>query len=338
MLIDSSQSPGVVIKQDLDDWIVHEDLGVNLTNSGEHAYFHIEKRGLNTADVARQLADCLGLRWSDVGFAGRKDKQGITRQWLSAPTNQQHWPVDNANIECLEIRRHTHKLRPGNHRGNYFQLRLRASSAADHEKIVECAERLGQTGFANLFGPQRVSPDNLAQAKAWLLAESQRSDQSDRSTAGGPRRRRSRRQKGQRRIGSGKRGWHLSVLRSYLFNEVTRQRHAEYPPGRIMDGDVLCDGFPSAPLWGRGRSATRGPAALLEEGALANHAPLCDALEFTGLNQARRAMFVRAQEFSVSRETDASCVLHCWLPPGVYATAMLAASFQVHDQSLPGSM
>ncbi len=81
MLIDTSTSPGVAIKTDLDDWIVHEDLGMQFSDNGEHAYFHVEKRGMNTADVARDLADSLGLRWSDVGFAGRKDKHGVTRQW-----------------------------------------------------------------------------------------------------------------------------------------------------------------------------------------------------------------------------------------------------------------
>ena len=45
----------------------------------------IEKRLRNTEEVARALARLAGVRSGDVGYAGRKDRVAVARQWLWVP-------------------------------------------------------------------------------------------------------------------------------------------------------------------------------------------------------------------------------------------------------------
>ena len=78
--------PVVHIKSSVDAWRVNERLCIPFAGHGEHAYFYVEKSNLNTLDVARQLAQICGVPLMQVGYAGLKDKHGITRQWFSVAT------------------------------------------------------------------------------------------------------------------------------------------------------------------------------------------------------------------------------------------------------------
>src|SRR5262249_48618133 len=56
------------------------------SGAGEHLYLTIEKTGRTTQEVAREIAQALGVRERDVGTAGLKDKRGVTVQRMSAAT------------------------------------------------------------------------------------------------------------------------------------------------------------------------------------------------------------------------------------------------------------
>ena len=62
----------------VDELPAHEPSG-----SGEHLYVHVEKRELNTDDVVDALARATGRSQREVGYAGRKDRIAIARQWFS---------------------------------------------------------------------------------------------------------------------------------------------------------------------------------------------------------------------------------------------------------------
>jgi tRNA pseudouridine13 synthase len=51
--------------------------------SGEHLYVEVEKEGLTTDVVARALARACGVPERAVGYAGRKDRHAVARQWFS---------------------------------------------------------------------------------------------------------------------------------------------------------------------------------------------------------------------------------------------------------------
>ena len=296
-----------------EDFEVCEIPAVEPAGDGEHLWLHVEKTGRATRDVAGALAAAFSVPEHAVGYAGMKDKQAVTRQWFSV-----HTPLDDVSalaqpgLRVLAVDRHRRKLRRGELAGNAFRLRLEGVAGSGWEAALAAARDLG---VPNYFGPQRFGADNLEAALRWLD------------------------QRRRRRIGAFRRGLHLSVLRSFLFNEVLGARVEADTWRRSLVGDVLLppatrgepgDPMPSGPLWGRGRPAVEGDAAEVEQTALAPHGRICEGLEHAGLSQERRSLVLRAPDLAWSRDGDA-VTLTFSLPPGTYATVLLAEAFDLRE-------
>lgn len=303
--------PGIsgVIKRELADWQVNEKLDIDFTDEGEHAYFLIEKTARNTSDVAFEVAQFHGLQAYEVGYAGRKDKHGLTQQWFSVPHISNQWPLLIKGTRCLQQRRHIRKLRRGVHTQNNFIITLRDVVGCDADTFTRLVGALS-AGFSNAFGVQRLSSSNVEQAMAWIA------------------------QRRKRRISQSKKGWMLSVLRSFLFNQVLELRIENDTFNTPLCGDNLLNGVPTAPLWGRGRSSTQGEALELENQALAPYQELCEMLEYAGVDQGRRGLVSFPQNLQVTQIDETTFRLEFALPPGSYATAMLASILTVHDDSV----
>jgi tRNA pseudouridine13 synthase len=287
--------------------------GVEPEGGGEHLYLRLEKTGLATPEVARWLAECYRVPESAVSYAGMKDKHAVTEQWFSV-----HTPHDaealppRAGVRLCAAARHRRKLRRGQLAANRFQIRLRAVVGDGWPERL-AAVRDG--GVPNYFGPQRFGTDNLARARAWL-AERRR-----------------------RRSGAFRAGLHLSVLRSFLFNEVLAMRVCNHTWNRLVPGDVTMslaqpgDGTfscpaPTGPLWGRGRSPASAAALEMERAALAPHGEICDGLEHAGLDQQRRSLVLKAADLIWQADGD-DLELSFTLPPGGYATTLLGEVFEL---------
>ena len=262
---------------------------------GEHAYFFLEKTNLNTQDVVRLLAEAYHLPEVAIGYAGRKDKFAVTQQWFSVHTPRDEWLINHPDIELKEQSRHEKKLRIGSHTANRFSIVLNNIEADPTEVFLGLEQAV-----PNGFGVQRFGDDNLAVALHWLF--------------------------NLRRTKKGKRnrGWHLSTLRSFLFNEVLAARVAANNYTTQLSGDVLEEGVPTAPLWGRGKSETTDMALEIEQQTLKPHADMCDELEFAGVTQARRKMAMIAKDVTVMPEQANSVRLNFELPVGSYATVFLS--------------
>ncbi|MEM7080157.1 MAG: tRNA pseudouridine(13) synthase TruD [Pseudomonadota bacterium] len=298
----------VTIKAQPGDWQVHEQGGMAFTGAGEHAYFYVEKTTLNSMDVARLLGDAYGCETSAVGLAGLKDKHAITRQWFSVPTPDNCWRLEHPQVRCLESARHLKKLRRGELVANRFVITLRDVVQLPSEDITA----LNTLGFANFFGPQRVSADNVAQATQWLL------------------------NRRRRKVSATRRGWYLSVMRSHLFNTVLQHRLDRNIAAHMqIAGDALLDARPAGPLWGRGRSVASEDAQALETTALEPHAQVCEALEYAGVSQGLRAYHVIPENLAVTPLAGGCMQFSFSLPPGAYATVMLASLAEVVDASAP---
>lgn len=70
-------------KANAEDFVVHEVLPLDLTGEGEHLWLHIQKLGMNTAFLAKLLAEWADIPLRDVGYSGLKDRHAITTQWFS---------------------------------------------------------------------------------------------------------------------------------------------------------------------------------------------------------------------------------------------------------------
>jgi tRNA pseudouridine13 synthase len=320
MSISNAQTltPIAHIKGLADHWRVYEVLDLAFSGQGEHAYFYIEKTSLNTADIAAMLAADFNLAPVAIGYAGRKDKHAVTRQWFSVPTKENTWQPKDVRVEVLDARRSDKKLRRGDHTANQFELRL---TGVQHWSDALAFSLQGV--FPNYFGPQRLSTGNIEQAKAWLQAGSW-----GRNAPGQPRGARRRKQSDK-----GMRGWHLSVLRSLLFNAVLDRRVVLGNFASEIQGDLMVQGSPTGPLWGRGRSQVSGQAADVESSALVPYQDICEALEYAGVSMARRVLAQRPGEFSAQQISSDEVVLRFTLPPGAYATTLLGSQFDIVDDS-----
>lgn len=303
-----------VIKAAPDDFRVTELPGFEAEGGGEHLYLSLEKIRLATPEVARWLAACYGVPESAVGYAGLKDKQAVAEQWFSVhtPREADHLP-GRREVRVVSATRHRRKLRRGQLAGNRFRLRLRdVTGDGWPAALADVRDR----GVPNYFGPQRFGVDNLARAREWLAL-------------------------GRRRRGRDFRtGFHLSVLRSFLFNEVLARRVADGTWNRLLPGDAAvplprpatCAGpdcrVPTGPLWGRGRSAAQGEALAVEQAALEPYADLRDGLEHAGVEQQRRSLVLKAADLQWERHHQ-DLALDFSLPPGTYATTLLGAVFEL---------
>lgn len=146
-----------VIKADYEDFVVDEVPLYAASGKGDHTYFLVEKRGLNTNQAIADIAKALGVPRHAIGFCGLKDARAVTRQWMSV----EHTPAERINalriprIRILETTRHTNKLRLGHLVGNRFRIRVRETEQHRFPELRAGLERLIRDGAPNYFGPQR---------------------------------------------------------------------------------------------------------------------------------------------------------------------------------------
>lgn len=303
-----------------------EELGYAPDGSGEHLFVEIEKRGENTLDVAAELARRAGIRPRDVGFAGLKDRNAVTRQYFSLHLpGREDPPVEQwqrPGIEVLSTKRHSRKIQRGRLRGNRFELVVRELEA-EREALEDRLGKVARHGVPNRFGEQRFGGNNVARAYRLFRGELRRA----------PSKR--------------KRGFYLSAARSLIFNRLLDVRIAEGTWNRAMDGEiVMLDGtrstfaaeagdpdirrrvaeqdlHPTGPLVGEGGEAPTDEAGRLEAKVIEAHAELAEGLRRFRLSADRRPLRMRVLDLEWRFESDDVLVLSFALRSGCYATTVL---------------
>jgi tRNA pseudouridine13 synthase len=294
------------LRASLEDFSVFEILDPQAPFEGEHRWLRIRKAGLSTPAAARRIADLLQVDVRDVGYSGLKDERSISEQWFSVPAHPDPVGLNGldarSGLQLVRQAMQPRKLRRGLHSGNRFQLVLREVTAPT---VVPAEWR-----FPNAFGSRRFGTDNVERAVDWLA------------------------HRRGRRISRFKQGIYLSVLRSLLFNEVLAARIKAGNWASCLPGDVVdASGFPTGPLWGRGRSATRSDAALLETAALESFSEVCEGLDYAGVDQARRSFVGIATDVAAHWPSADRLELAFTLATGSYATTALAEFFVLQDEA-----
>jgi tRNA pseudouridine13 synthase len=176
----SSDFPGIGgrIREELEDFLVEEIALYQPCGEGEHVYFLIEKRDLSTSEAIRHFSHRLGRPQKDFGYAGLKDRKGITRQMVSlgGVGVEDVLALEFKNIRILSAQRHRNKLRLGHLRGNQFRIRIRGVSEDAAELAKPILEQIEELGLPNYFGPQRFGNrgDSHLIGRAFLLKDSRR--------------------------------------------------------------------------------------------------------------------------------------------------------------------
>lgn len=320
------------------DFKVFEHLGYDMSGEGEHLVLEIEKDGLNSAYAAKLIARWAGVTQREIGYAGKKDRYGITRQQISVHLPGKESPdvadLESPQLKVLHATRHNKKIKTGALKGNNFELIIRGLTLS--QAIEERLQAIQKYGVPNYFGAQRFGfdGDNIERANE-LFA-------------------------GQKVKNRDLRGMLLSAARSFIFNEVVSQRIEKNLHHTALEGDVfmlagtkasfkpdsddnnIAERFEqgditlSAPLWGKGLNKSTDEAFLLEQGVVEQHAALATGLENFGLKQERRALIVIPQNMTW-QTNDNDLKLNFSLPSGSYATSVLRELAQITDQSLVNS-
>lgn len=278
------------------DFIVEEIMDEDFSGEGEHLYLKIRKTGQNTHWVAEQLARLTDVRARDIGYAGRKDRLAVTTQWFSVPAQQgikDTFAIEGC--ELLDVQQHARKLRPGDHQGNLFRIRVTHLSG-DIETRSKILEGISSQGFPNYFGLQRFGRDGANLYRGWDALHQGR------------------------RLKGRQSGMYLSALRSWIFNRVL-DSHL-----KAGHWDALCEQYPlwTGPLWGRGRNAPQACEEPIETEVVSGLGELCNFLEHSGLTQERRPLLARPDSFSVITHSPELLALEFALGKGQFATELLA--------------
>jgi tRNA pseudouridine13 synthase len=319
---------GGTVRAAPEDFRVDEVPAYLPAGAGPHLYLRIEKRGRTTRDAVRALARALGVPERDAGFAGMKDKDAVTTQWLSFPVARDPDPAALAapGLAVLEVSRHGNKLRTGHVRANVFSILVRGGDAA---RARAAAEALAARGLPNFFGPQRFGAvgRNAAVGRALLCGEET------------PEVRRAARDRFLRRLS-------LSAYQALLFNRWLAERMADGLFAAALLGDVMkkldtgglfdcadpaTDGprvarfeiSPAGPMFGHRLRAASGEALAREERVLrAEGIALADFARGGGEAEGTRRAARLPARIAIAEEAGGYRA-RFELPKGSYATVVL---------------
>lgn len=155
-----SDAPGIggAIKQRPEDFLVEELPLYDPSGEGEHLYLGIQKSGVSHSEMMATLRKAFRVTDRMIGYAGMKDKHGVTRQTVSIhlPGDDRDVPdLGHARIAVTWAMRHRNKIRRGHLAGNRFSIRVRDVDPTRAPHALRTLRALQQTGAPAYFGQQR---------------------------------------------------------------------------------------------------------------------------------------------------------------------------------------
>jgi len=153
------------IRARLEDFRVEELPAYGPDGGAGHRLLVLEKRGLSTEDAIAALASAIGIDAREIGFAGRKDRDGVSRQWISVPAHAADRLAGFTHdaIALGPPQPHSHKLRIGHLHGNRFDIVVRDLDVDPENALARASAKLDRIasvgGVPNCFGPQRFGHD-----------------------------------------------------------------------------------------------------------------------------------------------------------------------------------
>lgn len=316
-----------VIKQNPQDFKVDEQLGFEFSGAGEHLFIQVEKTELTTFELIELIAPHCGVAAKQIGYSGLKDKQAITRQWLSIqlPGCKQMPQIPDAeNYRILDTAWHDKKLRVGVHKYNDFEITVR-DIKGNIAELIATVEQIKKSGFANYFGQQRfgANQDNVSQALR-VLSNRHKS----------------------KRLSRQKKSLYLSALRSEIYNQILSSRIKQNIWMQPLEGDLFMlsgtqslfaeavndelikryqelDIHSSVSLMGSGESRISGAAQAIENEVLDHASEISEILNQQEVKRAYRSNRALAHQLTIEFIEPATLKLKVRLEKGVFLTSLV---------------
>jgi tRNA pseudouridine13 synthase len=134
----------------------------------------VQKQNLTTWDMVAVFARYLNIDANEIGYAGLKDKNATTIQYLSfnAKLTNNLKKFKHKQIKILEFYKSHKSIKMGDLKGNKFGINLYDVDNIKAGKIQKQASKIIKNGLVNYFGYQRFGRgDSITQAKEMLAGE-----------------------------------------------------------------------------------------------------------------------------------------------------------------------
>jgi tRNA pseudouridine13 synthase len=138
------------IKQIPEDFIVREILDIPFEVEGKFVIYELKKKDYTTQKAVDTIQKALYIR--DVKYAGLKDRQAVTYQYISVP--KKYSRIKKFEHELIELKPVGYLNEPlslGKNKGNNFEIVVR--------NLDTCPKNIEY--FKNLYGEQRFSKSNF---------------------------------------------------------------------------------------------------------------------------------------------------------------------------------
>lgn len=139
----------MMFKSSPEDFIVNEVLPEGFVKeSGKFEVYKLVKRGIDTLSIIRGLKNKFG----EVGYAGLKDKHGLTTQYLTmvkgANIKTQNYTLERTGYSDSHLNR-------GDNLGNEFEIRIELTDE-EMQTLKNNIDNVKKSGFKNYYDTQRT--------------------------------------------------------------------------------------------------------------------------------------------------------------------------------------
>jgi len=162
-------------EQSIDRFFVEEIPLFEFTNKGSNLILKIKKSDMSTFKLITVIAKATGLEQRNIGYAGLKDKNATTVQYISIPKNYEREIIKNLTTEKIEILEKKYSKFPikiGQLKGNRFAVILNHVSPQANIDIRNVATQMQKDGIPNYYGYQRFGEDSKSYLQGKDIAHS----------------------------------------------------------------------------------------------------------------------------------------------------------------------
>jgi tRNA pseudouridine13 synthase len=125
--------------------------------AGPYLICLLVKKNWELQHAVKEIAKRLGISHRRIGWAGTKDRNAITKQWISIynVTAEQVTAIHLKDITLEPLRQSNEALSLGQLEGNRFDLVIRDTQSPDLARQVQILTGTASDGVPNYFGLQR---------------------------------------------------------------------------------------------------------------------------------------------------------------------------------------
>lgn len=288
-----------------EDFIVEEVPLYDISGEGQHLYIKITKQGITTQAIISTLVNAFEISHKDVGYAGQKDKHGITTQQISLSLGAT-FPIDQANKILSELNLndfeilgfHTNKLKLGHLKYNKFKIKIRNIGPDDFHIAKKIVDQIKSSTLPNFYGTQRFG----SKSNNHLIGKSLL-------------------QKGQK-IKGRKNKFYVNSYQSYIFNKWLSFRIQDGLFEKNIDGDIIKHDRYTGPIVGYKMQQASLEEKNREESIFADEEICFDTLKKLNIPGSRRAGAIAVNQIKLDQNQN-NLDLSFSLPKGSYATTFI---------------